>query len=124
MTWRPLPNRDDDHDGIRPVGDSLAKLSKRLGLGDPGALSAVFRDWEDVVGVSLADHSRPDRLRDGELVVLVDEPAWATEVRFAGDEIRLRCNRRAGSEVVRSVVVRVDTKQSRPRWPQASPEQP
>ena len=95
---------------MRPVADSLGQLSRRLGLGEPATLNAVFGNWESVVGAALADHCRPERLRDGELVVLVDEPAWATEVRFLSDEIRVRCNARAGVDAVRTVVVRVDTR--------------
>ena len=110
MTWRPLHRSDSDGDDARPVADSLSQLSRRLGLGEPATLTAVFADWELVVGAVMADHCRPVRLRDGELVVMVDEPAWATEIRFSSEEIRARCNARAGVDAVRSVVVRVDTK--------------
>ena len=110
MTWRPLNRGDDPGDEVRPVADSLGQLSKRLGLGDPSTLTAVFGDWAAIVGPALADHCRPERLRDGELVVLVEEPAWATEVRFLADDIRVRCNARAGQDAVRTVVVRVDTR--------------
>jgi predicted nucleic acid-binding Zn ribbon protein len=110
MTWRPLHRPDDGRDDVRPVAESLGKLAQRLGLGDPSTLQAVFGDWESVVGPALADHCRPERLRDGELVVLVDDPAWATEVRFLGEDIRVRCNAKAGQEAVRTVVVRVDTR--------------
>ena len=115
MTWRPLQRSDDGGDDARPVADSLGQLSRRLGLGEPTTLIAVFAEWEQVVGQVMADHCHPERLRDGELVVVVDEPAWATEVRFLSDEIRTRCNHRAGVDAVRTVVVRVDTKGMRRR---------
>lgn len=110
MTWRPLHPSHDGGDDARPVADSLGQLSRRLGLGEPTTLVAVFAEWEHVVGAVVADHCHPERLRDGELVVVVDEPAWATEVRFLSDEIRTRCNQRAGLDAVRTVVVRVNTK--------------
>ena len=49
---------------------------------------------------------RPVRLEHGVLLVEVDEPAWATQVRFLADDIRRRLREEAGVEVT-SLEVRV-----------------
>ena len=38
----------------RPVGDSLAGLAKHLGAPPPALLTAVFAQWEDLVGSAIA----------------------------------------------------------------------
>ncbi len=111
MTRKHQQSGDDPVDGIegvRPIADSVARLARQLGLGDSLGLSAVFGRWDEVVGPVLAAHTRPDRLRDAELMVVVDEASWATEVRFMADTIAAKCNEHAGRPMVERVVVRVD----------------
>ena len=104
MTWKRWTPVDDPGD-IRPVGDSLSAVARHLGLGSSELVVSVFGEWESVVGPVLAAHSRPERLRDGELVVSVDEPAWATEVRFLSGDIAARINETRGSRVITTVTV-------------------
>jgi predicted nucleic acid-binding Zn ribbon protein len=47
----------------------------------------LFARWTDIVGAAMADHVQPIRLDDETLVVSVDHPAWATQVRRMGDEL-------------------------------------
>lgn len=104
MTWKRWSPVDDPGD-IRPVGDSLGAVARHLGLGSSELVVSVFGEWETVVGPVLAAHSRPERLRDGELVVSVDEPAWATELRFLSGDIATRINDALGSVVISTVTV-------------------
>lgn len=123
MTWKRWTPVDDPGD-MRPVGDSLGTVARQLGLGSPELLVSVFGDWEAVVGPVLAAHSRPERLKDGELTVSVDEPAWATELRFLGGDIAGRINKARGSIVISTVTVTVqrpagsapDTSSRTARW--------
>ncbi len=105
MTWKKWSPVDDSGDEPRPVGESLAAVARQLGLSTPGQLASVFGDWEGIVGSVLAAHSRPDRIFNGELVVVVEEPAWATELKFLGPDIATKINTASGAEVVTSVVV-------------------
>jgi hypothetical protein len=79
-SWRPLPEPPVP----RPIGDSLDRLASALGGGGARAstLASVFAAWPDLVGESVAGHCRPRALRAGRLVVVVDEPAWATQLRW------------------------------------------
>jgi predicted nucleic acid-binding Zn ribbon protein len=62
----------------------------------PGVLGAVFSRWDEIAGPALARHARPLRLTPGELVVAVDEPAWATQVRSLASELLQRVGEVAG----------------------------
>jgi predicted nucleic acid-binding Zn ribbon protein len=107
LTWKPL---DDDHDP-RPVGASLDAIAQRLGAPKASALTAIFDRWTDVVGAAIAAHAQPRTLKKGTLVIAVDDPAWASELRFRSDEIAERCSAVAGSGTVAKIEVRVV-----PRW--------
>jgi predicted nucleic acid-binding Zn ribbon protein len=104
--WRPLPGRGDKPDPRR-VGDSLDAISRRWGAPKAGALAAVFDRWDEIVGAQVAAHTRPIRLSAGALVVAVDEPGWATQLRFLEADLLRRCNEVAGPGSVAKIDVRV-----------------
>jgi hypothetical protein len=106
MVWKPLNTEPGARDP-RPIGDSLPDVTKRLGLARPNVLTAVFARWDDVVGSPLRDHVRPVGLRDGALTVEVDEPAWATQLRFLEADLLIRVNEATGAQTVTELVVRV-----------------
>ena len=45
-------------------------------------MTVLFSRWEEIVGDAVATHCKPVRLRDGVLVVAVDHPNWATQLRL------------------------------------------
>jgi predicted nucleic acid-binding Zn ribbon protein len=67
----------------------------------------VFGGWADAVGPQVAAHARPVSLAEGTLVVAVDEPAWATQIRFLTGDILRRLAELAGSEAVVAIEIRV-----------------
>ena len=104
-TWRPA--KPDN--GPRRVGESLAKVVRRFGgeHSDPAALTAVFTRWTDIAGAQIAAHARPRSLNGGTLVVVVDDPAWATQLTYLGTDLARRCSDVAGADSVQRVEVRV-----------------
>ena len=91
----------------RRIGESLDKVARRLGAPGARSLGAVFGHWDDIVGPAVAAHARPVALRNGVLRVEVDEPGWATQLRYLAPDILRRCEEAAGSNVVVSVEVKV-----------------
>jgi predicted nucleic acid-binding Zn ribbon protein len=89
------------------VGESLDRVARRLGAPGARSLGAVFGHWDEIVGPAVAAHARPMSLRDGVLRVEVDEPGWATQLRYLAPDILHRCEEVAGPNVVVSVDVRV-----------------
>ena len=86
MTWRPLPNQPGE-DQPRRLARSLDDVSRAIGAPPVEVLSVIFSRWEEVVGAAVAAHSRPVSLRRSTLVVSVDHPAWATQLRSLGATI-------------------------------------
>jgi predicted nucleic acid-binding Zn ribbon protein len=107
MTWRPLPGEGKDP---RPVRESLDSFARSLGVAEAGPLAAVFAQWESIVGASVAAHARPVSLVRGALVVAVDQPGWATQLRYLGPQLVDRIGEIAGPGVVDRLEVKVEAK--------------
>jgi len=106
VPWRPL-SRDVERREPRPLSASLGRLAASLGAPAPPVLSAVFVGWERVVGPDVAAHARPVTLRDGVLVVDVDQPAWATQLNYLKADLLRQIDEATGSSEVTEVRVRV-----------------
>jgi predicted nucleic acid-binding Zn ribbon protein len=78
--------RRQDH-GPRPIDASLEAVSEKLGMADGRGVGRLFSRWPEIVGPALAEHVQPVRLDTQSLVVMVEHPAWATQVRRLGDAL-------------------------------------
>jgi predicted nucleic acid-binding Zn ribbon protein len=54
-------------------------------MADGHGVGRLFARWPEIVGPALAEHVQPVRLDEQSLVVRVEHPAWATQVRRLGD---------------------------------------
>lgn len=94
------------NDPVR-LGDSLQQVVKGLRpegaapAAPASAIGGVFGRWEDAVGPAVALHVKPVKLDGTTLVVEVDEPAWATQLRFLEATLRERLAEVAGARVER-----------------------
>jgi len=74
---------------------------------DSRGLGRLFAHWSEIVGPGMAEHVRPIRLDSEALVVTVDHPAWATQVRRMGDLLLDRVAEETGAARPGRVEVRV-----------------
>ena len=94
-----------DNDGLKNLGHSLSRVVS--GIGPSSAIMEIHVVWNEVVGDHVAAHSKPRRVADGVLVVQVDHPGWATELRFLEAMIVEGLTERGLKGVVNSVQVTV-----------------
>jgi predicted nucleic acid-binding Zn ribbon protein len=104
MTWTQAQSGSDE---VRAVGALLDRALSRLGGVRAATLEHVFARWDEVVGPQIAAHAQPVSLRDGVLVVAVDQPAWATQLRLLGGSLLARLSDVAGPDAVRAIEVHV-----------------
>ena len=102
--WRPLPNAGGGDP--RPIGESLDRYANRAGS-TRSVLQVVFGRWADVVGPDVAAHARPVSLKEGALVVVADDPTWASQLRWLGADLLARLAEAAGEPVADRLDVRV-----------------
>jgi predicted nucleic acid-binding Zn ribbon protein len=67
----------------------------------------LFSSWEAVVGPEIAQHAEPRSVRDGVLLLVVDQPAWATQLRFLVPELLARIRAGVSHSEVTEVQIRV-----------------
>ncbi len=90
-TWRPAGTPRSDREP-EPINAALERVTRKLSMAGPSVLSVVFSQWERLVGPDIASHAKPKSLHDGVLVLEVDHPAWATQLRYMSSDIILTVN--------------------------------
>lgn len=102
MSRDPVPLSDSLTDVVRSLRGpepSATGASKPSEAGSARSLGAVFGRWEEAVGEAVARHVQPVKLGGGTLVVEVDDPAWATQLRFLERALLDRLNEVSGAAI-------------------------
>lgn len=86
-------------------GNLVRRLVADRGWEQTAAAAGVVSRWEEIVGRQIADHARPASLRDGELVLVAESTAWATQLRLLVPRIQARLAAEAGAGVVKRIRV-------------------
>ena len=82
-----------------PISDSLNSVIRSLrndssdtaSSGQTASqLGGVFGRWAEAVGDAVAAHVKPIKLDGTKLIVEVDDPAWATQLRFLETALKQR----------------------------------
>ena len=87
-------------------GAAIARLVAERGWQDTSSAAGVLANWAQVVGPEIADHCQPTSLVDGELVIVAESSAWATQLRLLTKSLQVRICQHAGAGIVTKVVVR------------------
>jgi hypothetical protein len=90
----------------QPLGAAIEGLLDDQGWRTSAAVGSVFGRWEQIVGEALGAHTRPGGFTDGELLVIADSTAWATQVRLLRAQLVRRLNAELGPGTVTGVKVR------------------
>lgn len=105
MTWLPLA--DPEGPPLRRVGDDLDVVMRHCGAPAGRKIAAVFTGWPEAVGAAVAAHAQPLSLRGTTLVVGVDAPAYATQLRMLTPQLLVRLAEMAGPGAIEAVELRV-----------------
>ncbi|MGD9701496.1 MAG: DUF721 domain-containing protein [Acidimicrobiia bacterium] len=85
----------------RRLIDGLDAVVRSLKGANAGTVQGVFGRWEDAVGPAVALHVKPLKLDGAVLVVEVDEPGWATQLRYLEHDLIERLQTVTGATVER-----------------------
>ncbi len=90
---------------------SLDRLLGALNAPPVDVLDAVFGRWAEIVGPDLATHSRPASIDGETLVIVADDPSWASELRWLENEVLVRVASVSGSDRLTGLIVRVQRRE-------------
>lgn len=105
MAFKPLP-RPGGPPAVR-VGTPLSRVLRHLGVPAVKTLTDLERSWVEAVGPALAQKSQPVTVRDGKVVVRVDDPVWASQLRWMESQVVEHLAASPGFEQVTGLIVRV-----------------
>jgi predicted nucleic acid-binding Zn ribbon protein len=88
------------------LAGALDALLDRLGAETATAITGVFGEWPKIVGEQVAQHVTPIKLERGRLIVEIDDPSWATQMRFLEPQLVEKLNT-ATTSTITSIEVRV-----------------
>ncbi|MDQ6650077.1 MAG: DciA family protein, partial [Actinomycetota bacterium] len=113
---RPTGAGPDEWDP-QPLGAEIGRLLSDRGWEDTVRTAGVLHRWDAFAGPELAAHCQPESLVDGELVLVAESTAWATQVRLLAPQLLARLADQLGAGVVRRVKVHGPTAPSWSRGP-------
>lgn len=87
-------------DNVSALGDVLKREIGRRGWQKDIAGGWVFSHWNLLVGDKIAQHTRPQMLKDKALFIQCDSTAWATNLRLMQRQILQEIAKQVGPNVV------------------------
>ena len=87
------------------LGREIDRLVADAGWEATMPIATVMGAWDRVVGADVAAHCRPERLVDGELVLVAESTAWATQLRLLTRPLLSRLAAELGAGVVQRIRV-------------------
>ena len=91
----------------RPLRQGLERLLNGLGAPEIDAVATLVERWPEVIGPELASRVRAVAVRGSELVVRVDDPAWASQIAWLESRLLERIDDLVGPGLITAVKARV-----------------
>ena len=95
------PDRRDP----QPFGRMVKRLVEDRGWQAQTTTASVIGRWDYLVGPEIAARCQPESLRDGELTLVAESTAWATQLRLMAPRIIAKLRAELGPKVVERVRV-------------------
>lgn len=91
---------------MKSLKDVLNKLIEINGWEDKICFSRIVNNWDKIIGDSVANHSLPKKLVEGELHIKTDSSTWRSELLIRQEEIIEKINIFLTKNVVISLKIR------------------
>ena len=88
----------------------LEQLLKDFGTPDITVVTSIVDQWEEVVGIDLAAKISAVAVSGSELIVRVDDPAWASQINWLEKQLLDKITNLVGEEKITSIRVRTTPK--------------
>lgn len=80
---------------------------RKLGLEKRIRECAILSFWDEAVGENIALHTKPLKVYNGKMTVMVESPSWTQELSFLKNRIMESLNKSIGREVVKDIYFKV-----------------
>ena len=91
------------------ISDIIPGIMKKLGLEQEQWTTVLDREWTELVGATVAAHTRPGRYQNRQLVVFVDSATWLNELkRYNQAEMLKKLQARFRADKIRRLSLQPD----------------
>ena len=88
----------------------LEQLLKDFGTPEIKVVTSVVDQWQEIVGIDLAKKVAAVAVSGSELIVQVDDPAWASQISWLEKQLLDKIESLVGEEKITSIRVRTTIK--------------
>lgn len=81
------PLKESGKGSLKKVGSLLSSIFKTLGIEDKIRLNSMQEEWHRLFNEPLSLHTYPVDIKEGELTINVDSPAWLGQLKFFKQDI-------------------------------------
>jgi predicted nucleic acid-binding Zn ribbon protein len=78
------------------------------------AACGIWKQWQDVVGPTIAENARPEAIKGKLLLVNVSSAPWMQQLQFLKAELVEKLNESLGREVVQDIRFKIGPVDDRP----------
>ena len=92
----------------QPIGDIIPRVIAKMGLTQKVKQAEIIKDWDKIVGKTVARHCRPVSLNKCYLTVNVDSSPWLNELkRYSKDTILQKLKDKMGRRMIKDIRFRI-----------------
>jgi predicted nucleic acid-binding Zn ribbon protein len=88
------------------LAEAINDYIKEMNLGSKLSEVAVISSWEEIVGKAISSRTTKIFIKDGVLHVHLNSSVVRNELLMLREAIREKLNQKAGSEVIKDIVLR------------------
>jgi predicted nucleic acid-binding Zn ribbon protein len=90
----------------RPVKEIIEELLKASGIDQKLKEREMVRQWDEVVGITIARSTESIYVSDRKLIVKVRSSVIRNELMMVRDGLKVELNKRSGQDLIDEVVIR------------------
>lgn len=70
-----------------PISEVLEKVIKKYKPDTDLEAYRVFSMWNDIVGPKIGEHTKPLKIKEKILYVIVDDPLWLAQIKYIKQDV-------------------------------------
>ncbi len=90
----------------RPLKDIIEEVLKSSGINQKLQEREMVRQWDDLVGITIARSTETIYIKDRKLHVTIRSSVIRNELMMIRDGLKIELNRRSGHDLIDEIVIR------------------
>jgi predicted nucleic acid-binding Zn ribbon protein len=101
-----MAKRSRSHDSLKTTRSVLEGILNNLGIANKIEQHRIWAVWQEAVGVQIAQHAVPARIRNNVLEVKVAHPVWMQQLQLLKPRLLVQINSHLGDTPITDLYLR------------------